>query len=431
MTNQFRFGKAEGGSYLGSGDALGGIDTLNLPYTYVTPLEAPSPMSASIREATPTTPDAQSQVLRVNNTASAKVYALVDEDIDARIGVGAQILHADLLLYKAAAWTSGAKTIDVHVVTESWDSESVTWNNAPTVGDSVSASVDGAGAAGDLIEVDVTSLVQAAVASRDAGLETFYGFRISTTSTDDLTFAAAFSTQRPTLKVEPSVPPNAPEDLLPNGGRAVSETLPLLDSRFRDNDAEDVVSAGQWRISTTEEMDSLVYDSGEVNVTSAQFDLNDPPAGAAAVTPLSEATPYFWDVKLRDSHGLWSDFSDVAEFQVIAKGTLTLDAPASSTVTSPTPTFSFTFTPAGAETQQSVEWDLEVFRDGLWRSHWLYRRTVTSATEVTLPDAYALSEGENYRLTVRVWDDVNREDYAGDRSFLSDSQIFELEGVSV
>jgi hypothetical protein len=369
----------------------------------------------------------------VNGTDDEKIYTFLDVDIPADVGEGAQILRAELMLHKGETWVAGDKTLIVNVITSPWDAETVTYDTVPSVGAYVSTTVEGAGVAGDLVTLNVTPLVQAAVASRDAGVEGFFGFRLSTDSEDDLVFSSAYVTPdaRPILKVEVSVPPNAPEDLLPNGGRAVSETQPLLDSRFRDADAEDIVSAGQWRISLTETMDDLVYDSGEVDVTSAQFDLDDPPAGAPATPTLSGGIIYYWDVRLRDNHGLWSDWSSVASFEVVAKGTLVLTSPATSSVSSPTPMFEATFTPDDAETLRSIEWDLEVFRDGLWRSHWLSRRTVSSATSVTLPDAYALREGESYRLTVRAWDDVDREDMAGDRNFLSATQQFTLEEVSV
>lgn len=402
---------------------------------FVTVTEVDANMSASIRETTPTTPDAESVYLRVNGTAAAKVYAFLDVRRTVPIGVGAQVFAAFISLRKAEPWSTGTHILTVEPINDPWEAQTLTWNTQPGVrsAEAVTITVPGGGLAGDVIEADVTAMLAASVAADDAAGSRWYGVRVRADTAAENKMWSSFAAPevRPDLSVEWSIPPAAPTDLLPNAARYVSETKPELVARFFDPDNEDKLHAIQVQVGTASDFVTPLYDSGRVAHSHARFDLVAPPAGAPATPTLVAGTLYYWRMKTWDNHGVEGDWSETASFNVKAKGVVDLTSPSGSTVTSPVPTFSYTFTPSGTETQKQVEVQVERLDGGVWLAHYLLAKHVTTLTSFTLPDAYRLKEGQTYRVAVRVWDSVDREDMAGDRAFLEDSQQFTLVGVSV
>ena len=405
--------------------AFGGAGDIVPAYEFVTPREVASSMSATIRSATPTTPDARSEVMRLDGST---VRALLHVNHDIPIGIGAQVLRADLVMYKADAWASGTHLVTASPADEEWNADSVTWDTQPDVRDGYTAAVAGSGAAGDEVVVDVTNPLKDALTLAETSGTPWHGFRLSVDTTGEKKLYSAFAPPnlRPFLRIETSLPPLAPYDLQPNAGRAVSETKPELIARYADPDPSDTVSAIQVRVSTDDTFATTHYDSGKTALTLTRFDTDDLPAGAPSFTALTSGTIYYWQMKPWDNHGLEGAWSEVASFTVVAKGALTLTSPGSGSVDSPVPTISWTFAD-----QEQAEVDLEKKVGGIWTDHWLIPRHVTAETSFTVPDAYALQEGVLYRVVVRGWDDVAREDMPGDRAFSEDSQEFVLIGISV
>lgn len=394
--------------------------------------EVPATMSASIRQASPTTPDPASKFIRIKAaTASDEVRGLLDVERLAPIGLGAQVLEAKLFLYKAGAWSAGPHTVNIVAIDEPWDASTVNWNDQPaTRVTTVAASVPGAGSDEDLIEIDITALLAASVSADDASGSRWYGIRLATTTTTEQKFYSSFASPdlRPKLQIKYNLPPEPPADLLPNGDRAVSEVRPELVWRFNDPDGGDTLSFVQVQLDATDDFETPTYDSLKIAHTSPRFDMASPPSGAAAVSDLAPNTTYYWRAKHWDSHNLESDWSAPASFSVRIKGALTLISPSSSTVSSPTPTISWSL---ASVTQ--TQYEVEVLRKvaGVWVPHWELPWSVGTATSVTIPDAYALIEGEEYRVIVRVKDSVTREDMAGDRAHYEVSEDITLTGLSV
>lgn len=387
-------------------------------------------MSASVRQATPTTPDADSMFMRLSAAASNQVQALVDVAHGVPLGVGAQILRAELVLFKAESWSAGG-TLTATPAVEEWDADNVTWDTRPALNVSYAASVSApiGGADGDSIVIPVSPAIAALVESEEAGGPAFEGFLLSLTGNDvrRLWGATAEPDVSPYLLVEYNVPPLPPSNLSPSGGRKVSLTQPVLLFDFSDPDLDDSMAGGRVQIDTDATFETPLYDSLMVPMTEGLFDLDNPPAGAVATPTLSTSTIYFWRAQAQDVRGLESDFSDIETFQVVAKPTVTLTNPSGGTVASPTPTFTFTYT----GTQEQVEVIIEVMENEVWEDHYVFDQQVSSLQAFTLPDGYRLSEDDEYRVTVRVWDDEDREDMGGDRSFSEDSQEFTLTAVSV
>lgn len=393
--------------------------------------ETPAMQSASIRQASSTTPDPQSVFMRLDGTAAAEVRSLLDVERTAPIGLGAQVLEAKLLLYKAEPWSAGTHVLTLQPIDAAWDASIATWANQPALrAGTLAASVPGAGADEDLVEIDVTTLVAASVSADDASGTRWHGVHISKNTTGEDKFYSAFAAPdvRPKLRIKWNTPPDAPSDLLPNGGRRVSEVRPELVWRFHDPDANDTLTSGQVQIDDADDFETPTYDSGKVTMTAPRFDLNAPPTGAAAVSDLPVNTIRYWRAKQWDSHNLESDWSAAASFQVVLKGTFSLLSPSSSSVTSPTPAISWSLTGA---TQAQYQVLIERLVAGVWTTHWDQGWTIGVVTSVTVPDAYRLVEGESYRVTVRVKDTIEREDMAGDRSHMEATRDFTLTGITV
>jgi hypothetical protein len=365
--------------------------------------------SASVREATPSTSDPESQFIRLDGTTSAKMRGLLDVEHGVPPGQDATVLSATLYLYKAESW-SGTATVTVEPLSASWDPYSSTWTNQP-----------GVRAASATVSVDITSLIASAVAADDAAASRWYGVRLSITASGQRLFYSPLGPEeyRPKLVRDYSVPPDAPSDPIPNG-QVVSETKPLLVATFTDQDADDTISAIEVEIDDSSAFGSLHYDSGKVSHTEASFDTNSPPTGAPVMTALTAATTYYWRMRVWDNHDQVSDWSPTAEFTIVAKGALVLTAPAGSTVSTATPTITHTF----SGTQDEIEVEIERLEDGVWLTHWELPRHVSTALSHTVPDGYALEEGETYRVAVRVWDDESRADLPGDLSYAEDTQEF-------
>lgn len=383
--------------------------------------------SASIREAVPSQTDPESQYLRLDGAAT-EIRALLDVEHGIPPGQDATVISGILYLYKAESW-SGAADITLEPLDEPWDPYSVTWTNQPAVrAESVVVTVPTAGAIGDEVAFDISDLLTTAVAADDAAGSRWYGVRITSSASGQRLFFSPSGPEeyRPRLVREYNVAPDAPEIVGPSDGQAVSETKPILVGSFFDDDGEDFISAIQVQVDDVDTFASSHYTSTKAAATEAVFDTNSPPSGAGTMTALTPGTTYYWRMKVWDSHDVASEYSDPAEFVVVAKSTLVLTAPSSSTVDTPTPTITHTF----SGTQEEVEVEIEHLDDGVWLTHWEVPRYASTSLSHAVPDDYALEEGGTYRVSVRVWDDENRADLPGDRDFYEDTQEFTVSASS-
>jgi hypothetical protein len=391
----------------------------------MTVLSLPASQSASVRSAAADQTDPGAQTLRL----SSAHRSFVDVEMPAPYELEASIVSAALKLYKAGAWSAG-DTITVQAIDADWDSDTVTWNLSPAVRTPTATLVVAtAGAYGDALSVDVTAILQDTVGSARA----WYGLRVVIAGAGEQTVVSAFGdpSYRPTLDVEFNVRPEPPDDLRPDGDRRVSKTKPLLEATFTDFDGEDAMAYIEVEIDNADDFDTtagLTYDSGQIAHSAPYFDLTTPPTGAPATPTLSTATQYFWRMRVWDNHGAVSDWSDIASFYVATAGTLTITAPSAGALAVPTPAITHTFTGA---TQEQVEVIVEHLIGGVYVEHYHVPQYVSTATSHTVPDAYALQPGETYRITVRVWDNVDRDDMAGDRAFKEASVEVTLDAVLV
>lgn len=210
--------------------------------------------------------------------------------------LGSIIYKATLRVWlKGSNWSSGPHDITARRITESWKESQLTWNNQPDVDSGVSAagSVTG-GTDGQSVDIDVSSIM-AGVMSGDA----WYGFRLTTASTSVqrqlYSSEASDPAMRPQLIVEWSSTPDAPNDMTPSGGKAVSIAKPTFNWQFRDADGDEQ-SAFQLMIDDAATVDangmlaSAEHDTGWIPTSATEFDSSLSGTGGSLPTVVTAGT---------------------------------------------------------------------------------------------------------------------------------------------
>lgn len=370
--------------------------------------------SATISEASPAAPDAGSQFLGLDGDAGDRLRGLLDVEHGIPIGEEAEAEEALLHLFKSGAWPA-AGDVTVALADSEWDSATATWTEQPGIRPTtVTVTVPGGGAAGDDVVIDITSVIAAAHAAEDSGGDAYNGLRLSVAEAGPREFYGAAVSDpglQPRLEVHWNVPADAPANPRPSDGLAVSSDQPELFADFNDDDGEDTISGIHLQIDDVDTMAGPFYDSGELAHDEPSFKLADPPAGAP-VTPSLGPGPHYFHMKFRDNHGRWTEWSDVASFIVIPKGTLTLVSPAA--IDSPIPVVEHELTD---DVQAEIEFSVERKEGGVWQDHYFLPRHPSLAVAHQVPDADRLERGFEYRISKRVWPETEYEDLPGDRAF--------------
>lgn len=337
------------------------------------------------------------------------------------------------LMLRASHWNDHDHTITAKRITQSWKESKLTWNNAPSVTSSNSASVvvnTLVTAPGAEVELDVSNLVSDAMA---AGA--WYGIRLelSTADTDPhfiWSSDAGLLERRPELEVEWSRAPRPPVDLSPSGGRSVSLSHPTVTWNFRDREGDEQAEL-QVQISTGSATDadgslsSVEFDSGWVVSSDEQLDLSD-----TSYAGVSTGATRYWIVRTRDVHGLVSQWSDPAEFSRAGKPTLTIDSiPDGGVVEETTPPIDTTLSNA----QEAISYRLwEQQPDGTFEMVWHEWRHAAPADagvthSFTIPPGHIRFTGRTYSIRVLSWDTEDREDTPGDPAYVRETADFTFE----
>lgn len=349
---------------------------------------------------------------------------------------GAVIISAKLRLWSATALGTSA-TLTAQRVSAKWSVNKVTYSGAGTAMPGVLAGTaqqtKATSPVGTMWELDVTSLLQAVA---DGGV--WFGFRIATSSTTSHSLHSTQATSgafRPVLEVTWSMPPDMPDGHSPAGARYVSLAKPVLRTSFRDPDGENTMASIQVQIDAASDFSTGIdFDSGEVATTYPQLDLN-----ATAYAGLADAALTWWRSRNKDSAGVWSPWSLPVQFGRMTKGTLTITAPSSGdpTFKDGSPTISWTFT---GRTQKAYQVIVAPANDPLgWV--WDSGKVTSTATSVSVPFGKILDASLTYVVTVRIWDDINREETPNDPTFVEqqrtgvtfsyNSAVAEVTGLNV
>lgn len=330
---------------------------------------------------------------------------------------GANVVKATLTVKSRAVAGTGATQMAVALAGK-WSSHfgTVNWNTRP-LGASAQSVLTKANplAANTPWVFDVTAQMQAVASGQG-----FYGFVLSSSSSHATDVQGNMSAVLdPSLSVEWQENPLPPTDLAPSTGQAVGTGSPILRWSYRDFVGGDVLASAQVRFGTSETGVTAPYwDSGEVATTVAQMDLSAQPGW----TPPAADSVVWWQVRCRDSSGIWSGWSAPVSWQwhPLPTVTLTQPDPASGTFSDPTPPIAWTYT--GDTPQTRYRASVSILRGSTWQVVWASGMVIGDGTSCT-PDV-GLAGAGTVRVVVDVWDGRNREATPGLAVYASSRQEF-------
>lgn len=324
-------------------------------------------------------------------------YGLVQFGLPTDLRSGATVLSATLRLRQTNDWTT-TQTMTVQRLAANWKVSTVTWNSMPGVTGSAHTVNQAGGSAGDFWDFDVATDVQAVV---DGAKN--HGWRVVIDSTEYRGIGGFLhDTYKPRLNLTWAYPPAAPTTLVPSTG-AVSIAAPVL--RF---DAAGEFVSLQVQVDPAADEATPDYDTGEVATSDPQYDLDD-----GSYPGLSAGSSTQWRVRIKDDAGLWSDWSDWATFERINQPALSITQPPA-TISDPTAPIAFTLTGLTAwRVMVSLVSDPDVVLHDSGKVQ-------SSSGNYTPPVNVFKVDGEDYRVTVRAWDDQDREATPGDPLYVED-----------
>lgn len=359
--------------------------------------------------ASPTVNYAASKGMTVSST-SRYGYLYVANPVPA----GATVLSATLYLYgMGTGWPS--MTVSVQRIAAAWRATTLNWNNKPAVTGATATRVQANATDATEWAIDVTVLVQA-IADGAAN----YGMRLASNNATARAFYSFESGHPPVLAVTWSDAPDAPTTLAPSGNRAVATDKPTLRFDYTDVSGDVTLAAVQVQIDPGNDFATPDWDSNSVATPVPQLDLS-----TTDYPGLADTASTYWRVRVQDGAGLWSAWSDAAQFRRADKAALTIDAPAASpnnTVTDWTPPILWTF--AGTQTAFRVvvlRTDVEGF---FLQARHDSGRQQSTATSYTIPDGVLDAWDGVYTLSLSVWDDVDREATPGDPPWIVATREF-------
>ena len=321
---------------------------------------------------------------------------------------GANVAKATLTLKTRAVAGTGASQMTVQLC-DKWSSHfgAVNWNTRPA-GKLAQSSLTKTNPLGNNTawQFDVTAQMQAIASG-----EPFYGFVITTQSQHQILVQGNMSaTLDPSLVVQWQTNPLPPADLSPSTGQSIGTGSPILRFTYRDTVGGDSIASVHVRTGTSETTvsSSPTFDSGEVLTTQAQFDLST----ASGWTPPAKDTVVWWQVRCRDSSGLWSGWSTPASWKWHALPVVELvqPDPSGSSFSDPTPPISWKFT----GDMPQVRWAVSI--DRLQGSKWVRvarSGVVLSNERDWTPEHTGLAQAGTVRINVECWDGRLREAVPG------------------
>lgn len=347
--------------------------------------------------------------LQLNSSPSDRVgYVYFNQPFP----LGVTILSATLTGKQRGAAVGGSRTLSVRRAATSWAESKIVSGGRPTATGATAArtlgdsAVDGRPWVWD---------VKAAMQEVSDGAA-WFGFRIDSNNATIIKLHSRESDiDDPwTLEVQWSDAPAPPSRLSPSAGRSISVARPTLRFDFADVSGDTSMGGFQVEVSTSTSFTSPAFASGAVDSDVPQWTLGG---------DLTTGVTYYWRVQVKDAAGVWSGWSDTASFKRTAKPVVTITSPAASPaniVYTPTPTFSWTV--AGQKAYQLFLVDPADETRVLWSSD----KVDSTVTSYTLPvsENLLLTNGQSYRLIVRVWDAVARESIPEENVYIDTARTF-------
>jgi hypothetical protein len=350
------------------------------------------------------------------------VYLPLPPDI-----IGTTIASATLTGHARSAWAA-TTTLQAAAVTSGWSDSTLTYNRMPSTGSTSPTVATGTLAAGAPVDFNITTLVQA-VASGGA----WYGVRLARTAGGIggvfNSFDSGLSSW--TLTIETTEAPEVPQSLVPNG-TTVASGAPVLTCDFSDNGGlSNDMAQMNVQVNTSNSFTTPAYDQTG-NTTVPVFDLASPPSPATAFTPIPSGSTRYWRVRVKDTDGNWSGWSDGASFTYFSQPAITVLTPAAGVLWDPT-----------SDVIASTSANLSAYRvqitDATDRTAIRYdsgrlpaNPAALTTVAVSLPQKYegqrVLVDDRNYQLHVRVWDThTDRQSTPGSPAYVDSWSTFHFD----
>lgn len=308
--------------------------------------------------------------------------------------------YATLRVYLRNSWT-GANTITARRITGRWAESTLDFGNAPTT--TATGTVDEVvtgGVPGELVEIDVTDMVVAALAGAN-----WHGIRLTVATSGSRNIHSRQSLNRalrPKLIIEYGNEPTPPTELRPHSTNAVDAAFPTLSW---DVDSQ---SYSWVQIATSDDFvaDLEWEDTDWVANTEPLYDLS-----TSSYPGVPDDSQRWWRVKFKDEDGNASEFSDSATFTRRTYGTFVIDSPAADgdPINTSTPTILTTFT---GRTLTRIDWYLERLDVGADTYVDVFPNRIPDGTSIV--GDFEISgvkvPAATYKLTLRAFDE-----YSGDR----------------
>jgi hypothetical protein len=269
------------------------------------------------------------------------------------------------------------------------------------------STVLGALADGDLIEQDITSLVDAWA----KGTVPNYGMRFYAGATAARTVHAAQSTSptlRPKLVYTAYRKPTVPTITAPTHAQRVAIARPKL-TWTPSTDPLRLQASYQVQMNATDSWGAPTYDSTEVAST----------AGEHLVTfDIVDGATWFWRVRVKNGGGQWSDWSEGQEFGRTNKPTFNITQPTGGAWSDSTPPVEWSALSAGTQKQYRVQ---HIVGGTVRIDSGILTGTDTNwASEQAIPNF----AGGTVTTRVEVWDDVDRAATPGDGPSVVDTETW-------
>lgn len=311
--------------------------------------------------------------------------------------LGAKILSARLELWGGAAFSG---TVSAQMISQTWSRDTVNYVNKPDV-TGVIGSLNKSGGVNANWSVDVTAVMQ-----QVADGIPWYGIRLSMSANSGNWFYGSASTTekyRPVLVIDYVESPGIPVSLSPANGNAVSVANPLLNWKWTDDKGGTSLQQVRVQIASNSTFTSGLWDSGWQNATAPELNL-----AATNYPGLAVGSTAYWRAMVRNAAGQPSVWSEVASFTRAALPTVNINNPigldGDAYVEENTPLIGWDAV-ASQVAFQVIIYDTE---DNM--------RIVADSGKINSsdngwypPDTTQLVQDGWYRVDVRVWDNVPRE----------------------
>lgn len=328
---------------------------------------------------------------------------------------GAEILSATLVLKQRGAATGGSRTLTVQRLASTWAESKITHNKQPGVtGSTATATLGDSSVDGREWVFDVKALISEVADNQ----KQWFGFRVVSNNGTPISIHSrnAGNDYAPKLVVTYANPPVKPSELSPSGSRVVSLLRPKLRFDFTDVATEDLEYA-KVVASTSSTMSPLLFDSGKFATSVPEY---------TPASDLPTGVPIYWKVVVWNGSGADSPESDVKQFSIVAKPTVTITS--ASTMYEATP--EFTWTVSGGT---QVAFEVRITKPSDFTSILYSSGRVTSdQLSWTLPASAGsiLDPNTSYGLVLRVWDNYPREAIPSDPPFVEKTQVFTISATS-